>query len=273
MARRAEKRADRRADARTDATQRDMERNTERGNAVSEQSDERDATGQRAEESAASQPRQSPQPTPADHGGVHAASADIEARLNDPRVVARQQAMLREITMTLLITLALFIGLHYSAQAVPLDGPSMQPGLHTDERVLVNSLAYTFRGPQRGDVVVFHPPTAPTERYIKRVIGLPGDTVTLTPTQVIVNGVALSEPYLAPAPPGVSENPEPQTFTLSASQYFVMGDNRTDSEDSRFFGPITQREIIGEAEFVVWPVGDFHSIDTYSSVYLTVPDR
>ncbi|HEY7975512.1 MAG TPA: signal peptidase I [Ktedonobacterales bacterium] len=197
---------------------------------------------------------------------------DLEALSSDPHVIARQQALLREITTTLLITLALFIGLHSSAQAVPLDGPSMQPGLHTDERVLVNSLAYTFRGPQRGDVIVFRPPSAPTERYIKRVIGLPGDTITLTPDQVIVNGVTLDEPYITAAPPGESENPEPQTFKLSETQYFVMGDNRTNSEDSRFFGPITQHAIIGKAEFVVWPITSFHSIDTYPSVFYQVPD-
>lgn len=236
---------------------------TERDEAMSEQRGDERATPPIAQPSA---PRSAPPTAPADYDA-------IEARLSDPLAVTRQQAMLREITMTLLITLALFIGLHYSAQAVPLDGPSMQPGLHTNERVLVNSLAYTFSGPQRGDVIVFHPPTAPNERFIKRVIGLPGDTITLTPTQVIVNGTQLNEPYIAPAPPGANENPEPQTIKLSESQYFVMGDNRTNSEDSRFFGPITQREIIGKAEFVVWPVGDFHSIDTYPGVYTDVPDR
>src|SRR5487761_2234539 len=145
--------------------------------------------------------------------------------------VAQQQAMLRELTVTLLITLVLFLGLRYSAQAIPLDGPSMQPGLHTSERVLVNSLTYLFTGPQRGDVIVFHPPTALNERYIKRVIGLPGDTITLTPNAVIVNGVTLNEPYITLAPPGESENPRPETIKLGANQYFVMGDNRTNSQD------------------------------------------
>ncbi len=208
-------------------------------------------------------------------GGVDVQSGQrdfYDGRSAPTHVIARQQAALREITTTLLITLVLFLGLHYSAQAVPLDGPSMQPGLYTNERVLVNSLAYAFRGPERGDVIVFHPPTALNERYIKRVIGLPGDTITLTPNSVIVNGVKLNEPYITPAPPGESENPEPQTIKLNETQYFVMGDNRTNSQDSRFFGPITQREIIGKAEFVVWPLGNFHPIDTYPSVYSAVPD-
>jgi signal peptidase I len=197
---------------------------------------------------------------------------DADTQPNEPQMIERQQALLREITTTLLITLVLFVGLHYSAQAVPLDGPSMQPGLHTDERVLVNSLAYTFHGPQRGDVVVLNPPTALNQRFIKRVIGLPGDTITLTPDNVIVNGVTLNEPYITPAPPGESENPEPQIIRLNENQYFVMGDNRSNSQDSRFFGPITQREIVGQAEFVVWPLAAFHQIDTYPNVYSSVPD-
>jgi signal peptidase I len=188
------------------------------------------------------------------------------------RQAERQQALLREITTTLLITIVLFLGLRYSAQAVPLDGPSMQPGLHTNERVLVNSLAYLFRQPQRGDVIVFHPPNALTERYIKRVIGLPGDTVRLTVTEVYVNGVKLNEPYIAPVPYGTAENPEDESVHLGPDQFFVMGDNRTNSQDSRYFGPISQREIIGKAEFVVWPLGDAHDISTYSGVFVAIPN-
>lgn len=196
----------------------------------------------------------------------------IEAQLAQPQGIERQQTVLREVAVTLLITLVLFIGLHYSAQAVPLDGPSMQPGLHTNERVLVNSLAYAFHGPQRGDVIVFHPPSAPDERYIKRVIGLPGDTIVLTPDAVTINGYTLHEPYITPAPMGETENPEPETIKLSESQYFVMGDNRTNSQDSRFFGPIDSHSIIGEAEFVVWPLNSMHPIDTYPGVYSKTPE-
>lgn len=196
----------------------------------------------------------------------------IEAQLAQPQGIERQQTLLRELAFTLLITLVLFIGLHYSAQAVPLDGPSMQPGLHTNERVLVNSLAYAFHGPERGDVIVFHPPNAPDERYIKRVIGLPGDTIVLTPDAVIINGYTLHEPYITLAPPGETENPEAQTIKLGESQYFVMGDNRTNSQDSRFFGPIGSRSIIGQAEFVVWPLNNLHPIETYPDVYSKTPN-
>ncbi|HEX9035567.1 MAG TPA: signal peptidase I [Ktedonobacterales bacterium] len=190
---------------------------------------------------------------------------------SQPTASARQQALLREVTTTLLVTVVLFLGLRYSAQAVPLDGPSMQPGLHSTERVLVNSLAYLFRQPQRGDVIVFHPPDALTQRYIKRVIGVPGDVVRLTLNAVYVNNVELDEPYIAPIPPGYSENPEPEVIGLGSDQYFVMGDNRTNSQDSRIFGPISGREIIGKAEFVVWPLGDIHDIDSFPRSFASIP--
>ena len=202
-----------------------------------------------------------------------APSPTITASQPGPRQLppgVRQQALLREVTTTLLITIVLFLGLRYSAQAVPLDGPSMQPGLHSDERVLVNSLAYVFRDPQRGDVIVFHPPDALTQRYIKRVIGVPGDTIQLTVNDVFVNNVRLSEPYIALTPKGYTNNPEPEVIHLGADQYFVMGDNRTNSQDSRFFGPITKREIIGKADFVVWPFSDAHDIDNFSGAFAEI---
>ena len=205
-------------------------------------------------------PRETPPTSGADHQ---------EPRQQSPSL--RQQALLREVTTTLLITIVLFLGLRYSAQAVPLDGPSMQPGLHADERVLVNSLAYLFRQPQRGDVIVFHPPDALTQRFIKRVIGLPGDTIQLTLNDVYVNNVRLVEPYLAPTPQGYTSNPEPETIHLGPDQFFVMGDNRTNSQDSRFFGPISQREIVGKAEFVVWPLSNIHDIDTFGALFAEIP--
>lgn len=205
-----------------------------------------------------------------------APSQPATANQSGPRQLlpgAREQALLREVTTTLLITIVLFLGLRYSAQAVPLDGPSMQPGLHSDERVLVNSLAYVFRDPQRGDVIVFHPPDALTQRYIKRVIGVPGDTIQITVNDVYVNNVRLNEPYIAQTPKGYSNNPEPEVIHLGTDQYFVMGDNRSNSQDSRFFGPISKREIIGKAEFVVWPLNDAHDIDNFRLAFAAIPSR
>ncbi len=182
----------------------------------------------------------------------------------------QSQLALRDTVITVLLAALIFVGLHTSFLVLPLDGPSMQPGLHTDERVLVNSLVYDFSAPQRGDVVVFHPPEQPSLIYIKRVIGLPGDTITLTPNTIAVNGVVLNEPYVPAAPPGLTENPEPTTVTLGPGEYFLLGDNRSDSRDSRYFGPVPRANIIGQAQYVIWPGSSFSAIPTYRSVYAGV---
>lgn len=194
-----------------------------------------------------------------------------------PTVAARRtqserqsQLALRDTVITILLSAVIFVGLHTSFLVLPLDGPSMQPGLHTDERVLVNSLTYDFSAPQRGDVVVFHPPAQPALIYIKRVIGLPGDTISLTLNTIYVDGVLLDEPYVPVAPPGVWENPEVVTVHLGPGQYFLLGDNRSDSRDSRYFGPVPRGNIIGQAQYVIWPSSSFSSIPTYRGVYANV---
>lgn len=187
--------------------------------------------------------------------------------------ISPQQIALRDTVITILLSALIFVGLHTSFLVLPLDGPSMQPGLHTDERVLVNSLVYAFSGPQRGDVVVFHTPFDPSQIYIKRVIGLPGDTITLTLNAVYVDGVLLNEPYVPPIPAGANENPQAATVHLGAGQYFLLGDNRLDSRDSRYFGPVPRANIIGQAQFVVWPVGNFESISTYRNVFAGIKSQ
>jgi len=197
---------------------------------------------------------------------------------DEPSVVAarrtqaerQSQLALRDTVITILLSALIFVGLHTSFLVLPLDGPSMQPGLHTNERVLVNSLIYDFNAPQRGDVVVFHPPAQPSLIYIKRVIGLPGDTITLTLDNIYVDNTLLDEPYVPAAPPGVSENPEVVTVHLGPGQYFLLGDNRTDSRDSRYFGPVPRANIIGQAQYVIWPSASFAAIPTYRSAYANV---
>lgn len=197
---------------------------------------------------------------------------------DEPSIVAarrtqaerQSQLALRDTVITILLSALIFVGLHTSFLVLPLDGPSMQPGLHTDERVLVDSLIYDFHAPQRGDVVVFHPPEQPSLIYIKRVIGLPGDTITLTLNTISVDNALLDEPYVPAAPPGSSENPEAVTVHLGPGQYFLLGDNRSNSRDSRYFGPVPRANIIGQAQYVIWPSTNFAAIPTYRSVYANV---
>jgi len=121
--------------------------------------------------------------------------------------------------------------------------------------------------------IVFHPPTEsdPNKYYVKRIIGIPGDTITITPTAVFVDGQKLSEPYIYPLPSGMSENPVVlPKVVLKAGEYFVMGDNRLDSQDSRFFGPIVRGSIVGKAEAVVWPANAITWLKTYTAVFAAV---
>ena len=111
--------------------------------------------------------------------------------------------MTREIIETIALTLFIFIVIHFTVQNYLVDGISMQPGLQNGEYVLVNKVAYLFHAPERGDVVVFEWPVDTTKNLIKRVIGLPGDTLVLTGTTVTVDGVTLKEPYIS----------SPQNFT------------------------------------------------------------
>jgi signal peptidase I len=208
-----------------------------------------------------------------------------EARNNDdsgvllpggrsPRARSGRTNYVREIIETIVLTAIVFLVVHASAQPFRIDGPSMQPGLHTGNYVLVSPILYAFGGsPQRGDVVVFHPPSDPSESFVKRVIGIPGDTVTITPDAVIVNGKSISEPYLNQQ--GKNVVPEcGQVLTnvkIAPDQYLVLGDNRGDSEDSRCFGSVPRQNIVGKAVLMVLPLNQFHWLNTYTSVFAGIP--
>ncbi|MBF6589817.1 MAG: signal peptidase I [Ktedonobacterales bacterium] len=175
-----------------------------------------------------------------------------------------------EIIETIVLTAIVFFVVHAAAQPYRVEGPSMQPGLRSNEYVLVSPIVYAFGGaPQRGDVVVLHPPTDPNQSFIKRVIGLPGDVVSITPDAVIVDGKRLSEPYLNEQ--GKNVVPEcGQVLTnvkVEPGQYLVLGDNRGDSEDSRCFGSVPRNNIVGKAVFMALPLNQIHWINTFSSVF------
>jgi len=134
--------------------------------------------------------------------------------------------------------------------AIP--SPSMEPTLVEGDRVLVNRLVYHFHPPRRGDVIVFHPPGRPgSDPFIKRVIGVGGDTVSVRGGVLFLNGVAQDEPYIKEYP---IENDYPET-AISTGYVWAMGDNRNNSGDSRVFGPVSLDAIMGEAFAVYWPLG------------------
>jgi signal peptidase I len=143
----------------------------------------------------------------------------------------------------------------------------MEPRLTDGQYVMVNKTVYLFHGPARGDVIVFHNPQRSDEDLVKRVIGLPGDTVTTDSTHVWVNKVLLNEKAYINAPANTPLNPGAQSWHIPPDQYFVLGDNRPVSFDSRYIGPIEKKYIVGNAALVFWPPPNIHTINTYSEVF------
>ena len=127
---------------------------------------------------------------------------------------------------------------------------SMEPTLNEGDRILISRLTYHFRDPKNGDVIVFHSPVKPGEDLVKRVIAVGGDRVSVSDGKVYVNGVAQVEPYLLEQG-FAGDYPETK---IPTGKLFVMGDNRNNSGDSRFFGPIDRKSVIGCAFVVYWPI-------------------
>ncbi|HTU49012.1 MAG TPA: signal peptidase I [Acidobacteriaceae bacterium] len=146
-----------------------------------------------------------------------------------------------------------FLIITFLYQPVRVEGTSMMPGLQDQERLFINKFQYHFEPIHRDDVVVFHFPLDPAKSYIKRVIAIPGDTLRIDDGQVYVNGKALKEPYV---PMRFRDDRSYPEIVLSKNEYFVMGDHRLISSDSRDFGPVNRKLIYGKATFVYWPTDD-----------------
>jgi signal peptidase I len=158
----------------------------------------------------------------------------------------------REVMETLLIALVLaFLVRTFVVESFLVDGRSMQPTLQHHERLFVNKLGYRIGSPERGDIIVFRYPKDPSRDFIKRIIGLPGDEIEIRSGVLYINGQRYDEPYILEEDPRgylAAEIPE--------GEFFVMGDNRRNSEDSRFFGTVPIANIKGKALLVYWPLED-----------------
>ncbi|MFN8630509.1 MAG: signal peptidase I [Chloroflexota bacterium] len=175
-----------------------------------------------------------------------------------------------EIVETLVLTLVIFLVIqNFIAQPFEVQGPSMETTFLDGQYVLVDRISHNWAPYAHGQVVVFNPPPDVDERgypFIKRVIGVPGDTVELRDGKVFVNGTAIDEPYLFRDEDGTVGPTEPSsdqtTWTVEPGMLFVMGDHREVSEDGRYFGPIPQSSVIGRAIFRYWPLSAFGLIQT-----------
>jgi len=146
-----------------------------------------------------------------------------------------------------LVILAVLLGAFF-VRAPQVSGPSMEPNIQSGEYVVIDTLAYRFGAPKRGDIVAFAHGVDPSELLIKRVIGLPGDRISIDRGRVFVNGIHLHEPYVHSL-----DTRTFQTVTVPRACVFVLGDNRAKSEDSRFFGPVSDATLTGEALAGIWP--------------------
>ena len=154
----------------------------------------------------------------------------------------------RDLLVSLAISAFIIIFLY---QPVKVEGTSMMPGLEDQERIFVNKFVYRWEPIQRGDIVVFRYPRDTSKSYIKRVIGVAGDRVRIENGQVYVNNEPLDEDYV---PSEYADARSYAEITVPAHSYFVLGDHRTMSNDSRDFGPVKERYIYGKAVFGYWPM-------------------
>jgi signal peptidase I len=179
---------------------------------------------------------------------------------------------LREILVVVLVALAVALLLRvFVVQTFFIPSGSMEPTLQIGDRILVNKLSYHLHGVDRGDIVVFSRPPlencggAQVNDLVKRVIGLPGESISLSHGHVLINGKVLHETWLPTSVQGVTV-PGPtgtpysltRPYLIPANHYFMMGDNRTESCDSRYWGPIAKSLIVGKVDVRVWPVTAFH---------------
>jgi signal peptidase I len=160
----------------------------------------------------------------------------------------------RDLLIAIGLALVIIVFLY---QPVKVEGTSMAPLLSDQERIFINKFVYRFESIHRGDVVVFWYPLDRSKSFIKRVIALPGETVTIRQGVVTVNGVVVPEPYVPPQYEDVSDYGPTR---VPADSYFVMGDHRISSNDSRVFGPVPSQFIYGRAVFAYWPVDHFGSL-------------
>jgi signal peptidase I len=160
---------------------------------------------------------------------------------------SRLRAWLRDLVISVIASVFIVTFLY---QPVRVEGTSMQPELRDQDRLFIDKFFFRFEKIERGDIVVFHYPRDPEKSYIKRIIGLPGDSIFIDHGRVWVDNQPLSEPYVPARYRDTRSMPE---MIVPPGEYFVMGDHRSISSDSRDFGPVDRDLIYGKAAFIYWP--------------------
>src|SRR3984885_11879427 len=166
----------------------------------------------------------------------------------EPSTARAAFSWLRDLTLSIVIAIIIILFLY---QPVRVEGTSMMPSLVNEERIFINKFVYRFADIERGDTVVFQFPRDSSKSYIKRVIGMPGDSVVVDHGTVIVNGKPLAEPYV---PPENRDETSYAAIQVEPDSYYVLGDHRNSSNDSRSWGTVKRGYIYGKAVFVYWPL-------------------
>lgn len=168
-------------------------------------------------------------------------------------------------TVAIVLVLA-FVIKTFFIQTFLIDGSSMEPNFHNNEYILVDKISYRFTQPKRGDVDTLIPPDDITKDYIKRIIGVPGDTLEIKEGKVFINSKAINEPYLPQDLPTFMDGNPDETYkvTLKKDEFFVLGDNRPDSRDSRYIGIIPKSYIIGRVVVIAYPFKNFEVLPRYN---------
>jgi signal peptidase I len=199
-------------------------------------------------------------------GPPNSASATLEGQPALPPVGGSRPhsqgalSALAEVAETVILTVIIFLLIRTAVQNFRIDGDSMEPNLHDRQFLLISKLAYRFDEPRRGDIVVFRFPRDPERDFIKRIVGLPGETVEIRRGQVFIDGQPLAEPYN----PRLGSYDAPP-ITLGRDEVYVLGDNRNNSSDSHTWGPLPLANVIGKAIIIYWPPKDWAIIPSYSS--------
>lgn len=166
--------------------------------------------------------------------------------------------IIRDVVITVIIAVVIYLVIQNVFQTSVVVGPSMEPSFQDGQRLLINKAAYYLDEPERGDVIIFHPFAGQGSEYIKRIIGLPSDTIEVKTSAVYVNGTKLEETYV--------ENPAAYTLTetnIPDSNYFVLGDNRNNSNDSHNGWTVPQQNITGKAWLSIWPPDQWGVVEDY----------
>ncbi len=220
-----------------------------------------------------------PQPSGAYHS--HQSPEGEASTQPEPRAQKKQASLVREIIETLLLAILIFVAVRAVVLNFRVDGLSMTPSLDNNEMLLVNRNAYLsfdtwsfvdwvpgvehrepntvypFSPPERGDIVVFNAPVSSADKpYIKRVVGLEGETVEIRNNGVYIDGQLIDEPYLEGAATFCSGGRDCGEVEVPQGSVFVLGDNRDNSQDSRVFGPVSVDSIIGKAWMTYWPISE-----------------